>query len=109
MTGFYRMDYAGPADQGAGAIAFTNNKIAGLDVAGGIYVGSYTLHEGRLVGELNVTFPQGGTLVTGAVVPPGANILVQLDLAHGLLDGHHLQVQVLGQSVSARLSKVADL
>lgn len=42
MEGFYRIAYTGAAGSGFGILVFNSGKIAGADVAGGIYNGTYT-------------------------------------------------------------------
>lgn len=72
MRGFYKMEYTGNQGQGAGALAFVDNKVAGLDVGGGVYKGEFhTMQDGTVSGYVDLSFPQGGSLVTGATMAPG--------------------------------------
>jgi len=111
MNGFYRMDYEGRSDTGAGAIALVNGKIAGLDIGGGIYKGSYSIDQStnELTGTVDVSFPQGGQLVTGAVIPPGGHFTVPLRLNAGQMTSQIIQLQLPSGAISVRLSRVADL
>ena len=110
MGGFYRVDFQGRADQGAGALAIANGKVAGLDVADGIYRGTYTEVDGRLKGTATLTFERGAELVTGMRVPPGAAIPIPFDIPASALAGFHdLAVSVAGRPVVVRLTRIADL
>lgn len=110
MSGFYRIDYQGQADHGAGALALANGKVAGLDVGGGIYRGTYTEEGGRLRGTAHLSFPQGGELVTGMRVPAGSEIPIPFDItADALTNSHSISVAVAGRNVNVRLTRVADL
>ena len=70
QDGFYRIDYEGQADVGAGAFALVRGKIAGLDVGGLTYTGSYTLDGTDVVGTVTAKAPPGATLVTGMTAGP---------------------------------------
>lgn len=51
MDGFYRIAFTGGAGSGFGILAFLDGKIAGADVAGATYSGTYT--EDATTGALN--------------------------------------------------------
>lgn len=110
MGGFYRVDYQGHADRGAGALALANGKVAGLDIGGGIYRGTYVEEGDRLHGTAVLSFPEGGELVTGMRVPPGSELPIPFDIpAGGLTNSHGMSVDVAGRRVDVRLTRIADL
>ena len=109
MAGFYRMDFKGRASSGAGAIAIVNGKIAGIDMDGIIFNGSYKEEGDRLVGSMALKLPAALQLVTGQVASAGSAISVPFDVDKGQLDGHEISVTVGGRPATARLTKIADL
>jgi hypothetical protein len=88
QDGFYRIDYEGSADVGAGAFALVRGKIAGLDVGGLTYTGSYSLDGKDVVGTVAAKAPPGATLVTGSTAgPTGASFEVAIRVReNGLLE-----------------------
>lgn len=108
MSGLFRIDYQGASGAGAGAMALANGKVAGLDVGGGVYRGTYSAEAGRLKGTAVLYFEAGGQLVTGAQVPPGTQIPIPFDIADNG-QNHTISVSVAGQAVTVRLTKVAEL
>jgi hypothetical protein len=64
-----------------GAMYVGNGVIAGFDIYGGRYKGTFTESNGRLYGTVNLTIPGGGSLVTGQQVPPGTEHSNQCRLA----------------------------
>jgi hypothetical protein len=110
MRGFFKMDYSGANSAGSGAIAFIDGKVAGIDVGGGIYDGSYSeAQPGVLSGKVNVSFPEGGTLVTGQIAPRGSAISVPFRVANSEIEGHTIQLQTPTGPVAVKLTKVSSL
>lgn len=110
MGGFYRIDYQGTGGTGAGAFALANNKVAGLDVGGGVYHGTYTEEGGRYKGTATLSFASGGDLVTGMKVPPGTEIPIPFEFPAGnSSESHPISVSVAGHRVEVRLTRIADL
>lgn len=110
MGGFYRVEFQGYADRGSGALALANGKVAGLDIGGGIYRGSYVEEGGRARGTAILSFPDGGELVTGTRVPPGAEISIPFDIPIATSSNiHGTSVNVSGRRVEVIWSRVADL
>ncbi|MFJ7441686.1 hypothetical protein ACIQW5_29345 [Methylorubrum thiocyanatum] len=108
MTGFYRVDYQGVSGIGAGGMALANGKVAGIDIGGGIYRGTYVIEAGRIRGTAILSFENGGRLVTGAQVPPGTEIPIPFDLEDSG-NTHVISVSVAGRAVNVRLAKIAEL
>jgi hypothetical protein len=110
MRGFFKMDYTGATGQGTGAIAFADGKVAGLDVGGGVYVGTYQEIGDKVAGSVDLSFPAGGLMVTGAVVPPGSppmNIPFEADAGNEA--GVVLTVTTPVGPVNIRLTKISQL
>jgi hypothetical protein len=110
MQGFYRFDYAGHEGEGSGALAFANGKVGGIDVGGAHYAGEYTEVDGRLVGKLSMSMPNGGRLVTGAEVAPGmAPIEIPFSAETAQLDGRVIRIETPTGPVNVRLTLIASL
>lgn len=105
QDGFYRVDFEGRADAGAGAFALVGGKVGGLDIAGVTYTGSYSREGDELVGSLKASAPPGTSLVTGANAgPAGLNFPVTLRVrSNGMAE-----VQTPTGPVKARLTLVTQ-
>ncbi|MFP5480278.1 MAG: hypothetical protein ACLGIE_11415 [Alphaproteobacteria bacterium] len=66
LEGIYTAYLTGIAGQGLAMFVFTNGKIAGADMAGLTFSGSYSVESGRMVGEVIYTMPAGTMSITGA-------------------------------------------
>ena len=110
MRGFFRMDYAGTSSSGTGAIAFIDGKVAGIDVGGGIYDGSYSETEpGVISGKIYVRFPEGGTHVTGHIAPRGSAMAVPFRILYSEIEGHAILLQTPTGPVAVKLIEVSSL
>lgn len=109
MGAFYRIEYAGASGTGAGAMALANGKVAGLDIGGGVYSGSYVEGTGHRRGIAILSLPNGGQLVNGLQVPAGTEIPIEFAIPIDAPGGHTLTVSVAGRQVSVILHKVGDL
>ena len=109
MGAFYRIDYAGTSGSGAGAMALANGKVAGLDLGGGVYRGSYVEEGGHRRGTAVLSMPNGGQLVNGLQVPPGTEIPIEFAIPIDAPGGHTLTVSVASRQVGVILHKLADL
>jgi hypothetical protein len=69
MNGFYAIYYTGATGSGVGVLAIKDGIISGADMAGGVYNGTYVVNEASGQGDANLqmTFPPGASLVTGAL------------------------------------------
>ncbi len=79
LKGIYTMNYVGTAGAGFGMIVFRDGIVAGADVVGGTYDGSYGWqdHSASIEGMVNMTVPAGASLVTGA---PASSQPYQVDI-----------------------------
>ncbi len=104
------MDYTGLRGVGAGALALVEGKIAGLDVSGGQYVGSYREADGYIHGDNFMSLPYGGTLVTGVAVPAGlAPQRINFSVEGAKIEGEVIALNTSSGPVNVRLTKVSDL
>jgi hypothetical protein len=109
MSALYAMRYLGQAGVGVGAIFVGKGKIVGIDVGGGRYDGSYTEQGGRLKGTGTMTFPTGGTLVTGQQAPQGTKIPLTVDWPSNFADGSAHPLTVQGRAVQVTFEKIGDV
>jgi transcriptional regulator with XRE-family HTH domain len=75
--GIYRIEYRGDGGTGYGTLVLRNGKLAGTDVAGGSYEGTYLYDPTTELNNisLQMKIPPGGSLVTGlSAGPKGATI-----------------------------------
>ncbi|MBL9074619.1 hypothetical protein [Tabrizicola sp.] len=66
LEGIYTAYLTGIAGQGIAMFVFTKGRIAGADMAGLTFSGSYSVKDGRMVGEVIYTMPAGTISITGA-------------------------------------------
>jgi hypothetical protein len=108
MSAFYIMRYQGGAGAGFGAVYIGRGTVVGADVGNGRYNGTYTEAGGRLRGNVTLTLPNGGILVTGQQVPPGYSIGMTFDWPTNITAGQQ-QISVQGRSVGVTFEKVGDI
>ncbi len=109
MAALYGVSYAGQTGAGVGAMYVGNGVIAGFDIYGGRYKGSYTEDGGRLKGAVTLTIPGGGQLVTGQTVPAGTSIQISADWPIDLGNGQPLSLNVGGRPVQVIFNKMVDI
>lgn len=81
VEGIYTAYLTGAAGQGMAMFVFTDGKIAGADIAGLTFAGSYQIKDSRLIGEVRYRMPAGSLSITGASFEQGSdNIVVPLSL-----------------------------
>lgn len=109
MAALFAVSYAGQVGSGVGAMYVGNGVIAGFDIYGGRYKGTYTEANGRIKGTVTLTQPGGGQLVTGQQIPPGASVQISADWPSDLGNGKPLQLNVGGQPVQVNFNKMVDV
>lgn len=109
MSALYAMRYAGQADTGAGAIYVGKGTIVGVDVGNGRYPGTYTEQGDRLKGTVTMSFPNGGTLVTGQQMSPGSSLQLTADWPSNFADGKPQQINVGGRPVNVTFERIGDI
>jgi hypothetical protein len=78
--GYYSTKFEGvPGGSGAGVVLIQNGTIAGADVTGARYEGSYRLEGGRMIGEVFLSARAGQQLVTGQTIEENLRIPIKLD------------------------------
>jgi hypothetical protein len=108
MSALYIMRFLGGVGMGFGAVYVGRNTIVGVDSGNARYSGAYTENGGRMRGNVTMTLPQGGVLVTGQQVPPGTSIPMSFDWPSNFTSGQQ-QIAVQGRPVSVTFEKVGDV
>ena len=93
-----------------GAIYIGRGVIVGVDVTNGRYSGTYTEEGGRLKGTAKLSAPPGGAiLVTGAQLPEGQAIPLQVDWPMNFANGSAQTILVQGMPVQVTFEKIGDI
>jgi len=108
MSALYQMRYQGVAGVGHGAIYIGKGMIAGVDVTGARYSGTYAAQGSNLSGAVTLT-SAGGALVTGLPVPPGTKVPITFSLPANFWGGQFQTVTVGGKPVQVAFDKIADI
>lgn len=87
MASLYYVKYVGETGTGAGAMYVGNGVVAGFDISGGRYTGTYTEQWGRFRATVSFSMPGGGETVTGLRVPPGTSIPLSVDWPANFANG----------------------
>ena len=109
MSALYAMRFSGANGDDVGAVYVGKGAILGVDTENGRYSGSYTEDGGRIQATITLTFPDGGRLVTGDQVPPGATIPLTADWPVTFADGSDQRIMVSGQPVNVTFEKIGDI
>lgn len=81
IDGIYTAYMTGAAGQGMAMFVFQSGKIAGADLMGLTFHGEYTVVDGRAIGTVCYSMPQGSMSITGAQFEFGSGeIVVPIDL-----------------------------
>lgn len=85
VEGIYTAYLTGAAGQGMAMFVFKDGKIAGADVAGLTFAGSYQVTDARIIGEVRYRMPAGSVSITGASFEQGSDrIVVPLSLPEAI-------------------------
>lgn len=76
VEGIYTAYLAGAAGQGMAMFVFRDGKIAGADIAGLTFSGSYQVNDANLIGEVRYRMPAGSVSITGASFEQSSDIIV---------------------------------
>ena len=85
--------------------------MAGIDIAGGVYNGQYQITpDGVVTGHADLSFPQGGMLVTGAVMAAGGPPMrIPFSVHSDNSTGQVLKILTPTGPVNLRLTKLSSL
>lgn len=111
IDGFYRMAFTGAAGSGFGMLAFHKGSIAGADVAGSDYQGSYTESEtGEASFQITMAAPAGVTLVqTGITLAAPVDIPITGTInLEEIMTGKPLLLQTPLGPVNVLFKKIRD-
>ena len=86
-----------------------NGIVAGFDIYGGRFNGTYTDQAGRFRADIILLMPGGGRLVTGQEVPAGTKIPMSVDWPANFGNKTQQQIMVLGSPVMVLLQKMQDI
>jgi hypothetical protein len=84
IDGFYRMTFTGTSGSGFGVVVFEGGVIAGADVAGGIFSGTYKegATKGQVEFQISLTIPAGATPVqTGIPLTTSMTLPIEASLS----------------------------
>jgi hypothetical protein len=111
MSALLVMKYIGQSGVGGGAVFFGKGVVAGVDVLGGKYDGSYVEADGRVKGAVRMTAPpEGANLVTGQAVPGNATFDLNFDFPADFANGKpQTMTGVGGRPIQVSFEKVRDL
>ena len=108
MSALYQMRYQGVAGAGHGAIYIGKGQVAGVDITGARYTGSYTDNGVSLNGNVTLT-SAGAELVTGLRMVPGSKLAITFNFPANFGNGQFQTVMVGGASVQVAFDKIADI
>jgi hypothetical protein len=109
IEGFYRIAFTGAAGSGFGILVLCKGAVAGADVAGGTYDGSYKEQKDTI--ELNVTMraPAGVALVqNGIPLTVPIALPFKTSLPHDLGSGTPILVNMPPGPVNVVFVKISD-
>jgi hypothetical protein len=108
MNALYQMRYHGVAGAGHGAIYIGKGQVAGVDITGARYIGSYSDNGTSLDGTVTLT-SSGAELVTGLRMAPGSKIPITFNFPANFGNGQFQTVTVGNASVQVAFDKIADI
>jgi hypothetical protein len=109
MASLYGVQYAGENGTGMGALYLGNGVIAGFDLYGGHFKGTYTEQNGRLNAKMTLSLPGNGVSVAGHRISLGAGDDMSADWPSDLGNGRQLQMTVGGRTVHVHFKKMLDV
>jgi hypothetical protein len=108
-SGFYSIAYTGAVGTGFGLLAISKGVIAGVDVAGSTYDGTYVERSSLLDLKLTMRMPVGTIPVqTGVPLTEAIDIPLELSLPNDFGAGKPLLVQMPIGPVNVIFKKVRD-
>lgn len=108
MATLYALTYPGVVGAGAGALYVGNVALAGFDIYGGRYKGTYTETGGRFKVSASMDLPEGGELVTGEQLPPGTTVTIAADWPLNFANGQPQTLMVHNKPVQVILARMID-
>jgi hypothetical protein len=109
--GIYNIAYRGELGHGSGTLVFRNGKVAGTDVSGGSFEGTYNYDAATQLNNVVVTLkvPPNGSLVTGLTAGPmGATLPISASFKRPAPKSA-ARVKVAGRPVDVELTFVRSL
>ncbi len=109
QEGFYAFYYTGVSGSGQILTCLTNGRIVGIDPAGGVIKGEYSVESGVLNADCTFTFPAGAELVTGQTLTQSTTISTKFVLPLEFFQGTVSCVDIGLGPMNARGVFVAEL
>ncbi len=110
--GFYRVAFTGAHGSGLGLLVLSRGVVAGADIGGVIYDGTYSEEASGSYVNLQLTMraPAGSTLVqTGISLASPTDIPMQIRLPHDLAGGAPILLETPLGRVNVIVTKIRDL
>jgi hypothetical protein len=110
MGTFYAMRYSSDRTEnsGVGALYLGNGILVGMDSNGGRYHGTYKELNGRIMGSAMLSFPNGGTTVTGLPMKPGWKAPLATNWPADLGNGQPLNIDLMQDQVEVTFEKIGE-
>ena len=110
MSALYIMRYVGLTGADFGCLYVGKGMVAGVDVGGIRYSGTYAETGGRIKGSVSMTAPSDGAqLVTGQRLPAGQSIVLTIDWSPNFSDGSQQSVSVASHPVHVTVEKISEI
>jgi len=109
MAMMYGIQYSGENGAGLGALYVGNGVMAGFDIYGNRFGGTYKESNGRLAARMTLTLHSGSVSVTGHRHSAGLDVEMLADWPSDLGNGKPLQMNVGGKTVQVHLVKMVDV
>jgi hypothetical protein len=109
-SGFYSMAYTGAVGTGFGLIALSKGVIAGADVAGGMYDGTYVERTSGIDFKMMMKLPSGAIPVqTGVPLTQAMNVPFDVSLPNDLGAEQPLLLQLPLGPINVIFKKIRDI
>ena len=111
LSGIYAGYMAAAGGQGMALFVFNSGVIAGADMGGVQFDGSYrTNDDGTFTGTVDVKIPAGVTVIQGVTAPPaGLQYQVPLSMPADFISQPYFELTTPLGRVNVRLQKLRDL
>lgn len=108
MDGFYVAYLTGVSGSSLAVFTFMRGVVAGADVGGVLYEGTYKLDEAQsqVVGYVNYKIPAGVGLITGRVADDSAKLSIPFSISSSFANGDVVKIDTPNGPVNAKFQKI---